>query len=179
MVIKSFFTLFFFIVLSISVSYSQNLRQVQIDTIKRKAPLFELEDINFKKIKQTDLIGKIVVINFWGTRCAPCVTEIPKLNRVVKKFKSANVEFVAICPLNQKVFTIDKYGELRRFLKTNEFLYQICSIDDFGLLCANFDVKFVPTHFIIDKQGYLVYKYVGEISENELIKRISSHLNEF
>ena len=176
MVCKRLFFIFFFIVFSILMSYSQILRRHQIDTTKGKAPFFELEDIDFKKIKQTDLIGKVVVINFWGPRCPPCLAEIPNLNTVVKNIKSENVVFIAICPLNQVRYTMDKYGEIREFLKTKEFLYRICPVDDFGLLSTKFNSNRAPTHFIIDKRGYIVYKHVGIISENNFIRRITKEI---
>ena len=71
---------------------------------------------------------------------------------------------------------MDKYGEIREFLKTKEFLYRICPVDDFGLLSTKFNSNRAPTHFIIDKRGYIVYKYVGIISENNFIRRITKEI---
>jgi len=176
MILKKLFILYFSLFTNILVLQSQVLKMVNIDTTKRNIPSFELEDINFKKIKQTDLIGKVVVLNFWGISCPSCIEEIPSLNRVVKKIKSENVVFIAICPSNQRGYKIDKYEEVRKFLKTKEFLYRICPTEDFGSLGAKFNVKYVPTHFIIDKYGYIIYKYVGEISENDFINTINKAL---
>ena len=118
-----------------------------------------------------------MVLNFWGPNCPPCVEEIPQLNRIVKKFKSENVEFIAICPLNQRPsFRIDKYGELKKFLKTNEFLYRICPVDDLRFWGTKLKLDRSPSHFIIDKRGYIVYKYFGKISESDFIKQINKQL---
>ena len=171
-----FVLLFFLIFINVLILKSQVLR-LSIDTTKSKVPYFELEDINFKKIKQTDLIGNVVVLNFWGPNCPPCVEEIPQLNRVVKKFKSDNVVFLGICPLNQKPsFRTDKYGELRKFLKTKEFLYRICPVEDLRFWGSKLKLDRAPAHFIIDKRGYIVYKYFGMVNESDLSKLINNVL---
>ena len=173
---RKFVLLFFLIFFNVLILKSQVLGRLRIDTTKSKVPYFELEDINFKKIKQTDLIGKVVVLNFWGPNCPPCVEEIPELNKVVKNFKSKNVEFIGICPLNQRPsFTTDKYGELRKFIKTKEFLYRICPVDDIKLVKA-FKIGALPTHIIIDKSGNIVYKCFGIVYANDFSKLINNVL---
>jgi peroxiredoxin len=174
---RKFVLLFFLIFFSGLILKSQVLGRLRIDTTKSKVPYFELEDINFKKIKQTDLIGKVVVLNFWGPNCAPCVEEIPELNKVVKNFKSENVVFLAICPLNQRPsFRIDKYEELRKFLKTKEFLYRICPVEDLRFWGPKLNLTRSPSHFIIDKRGYIIYKCFGIVDANDLSKLINNVL---
>lgn len=173
---RKFVLLFFLIFFNVIILKSQVLGRLSIDTTKSKAPYFELEDINFKKIKQTDLIGKVVVLNFWGPSCPPCVEEIPELNKVVKNFKSENVEFIGICTSNQRPsFTTDKYGELRKFLKTKEFLYRICPVDDPEIWKA-FKIGASPNHIIIDKFGNIVWKCSGKIYANDFSKLINNVL---
>jgi len=171
------FFLCFSIFTNTLIVQSQILRKENIDTKKSKVPFFELVDINLKKIKQTDLIGKVVIINFWGINCPPCIAEIPKLNIIVKKFKSENVVFIGICPLTPKRFTMDKYEEIKYFLKKKEFLYRICPVEDFKIFSTKFNLRYAPTHFIIDKSGYIVYKYTGIINEKDFVKLISNELN--
>lgn len=171
-----FVSLFFLIFINVLILKSQVLGSRNIDTTQSKVPYFELEDINLKKIKQTDLIGKVVVLNFWGTHCAPCLAEFPELNKVVKKFKSENVEFIGICTSNQRAsFTIDKYGELKKFLKTKEFLYRICPVDDSKIWKA-FKLGPSPNHIIIDKSGNIVWKCSGKIYANDFSKLINNVL---
>jgi len=174
---QKYVSLFILIFFNVLILKSQVLGRLRIDTTKSKAPYFELEDINFKKIKQTDLIGKVVVLNIWGPHCPPCVEEIPLLNGIVKKFKSENVVFIAICPLNQRdSFRIDKYEELRKFLKTKEFLYRICPVEDLRFWSTKLNLNRAPSHFIIDKHGFIVCKYVGIVDANDFSKLINNVL---
>ena len=57
---------------------------------------FVLEDTNGKRIKLSDLKGKGVFLNFWGTWCEPCKREFPYMANQYKHFKSQGVEIVAV-----------------------------------------------------------------------------------
>jgi peroxiredoxin len=61
-----------------------------------KAPEIKLEDIANvpKELKQYQ--GKTVLLNFWATWCAPCVAEMPALERLYQKFKSRGLEIVSV-----------------------------------------------------------------------------------
>jgi len=176
MSIRKFISLLFLVIFNIFILKSQVLRRESLDLTKRKVPYFELEDVNYGKIKQTDLIGKVVVLNFWGPNCGPCVEEIPELNKVVRKFKSQNVRFIGICPFNQWGKTMDKYKEFKEWLQKNEFLYTVCPVEDNKFWVETFKAKIAPTHLIIDDSGYIVYKYSGKISANDLSIAISKVL---
>ena len=133
MTIQKFVFLFILIFINGLILKSQVLIGDLTDTNKCKSPYFELEDVNYKKIKQTDLIGKVVVLNFWSPACGPCVAEIPELNKVVRKYKFENVRFIGITPFNQWGKTMDKYKEFKEYLKKKEFLYTVCPVEDFKL----------------------------------------------
>lgn len=60
------------------------------------APNFVLEDTNGKRIELSDLKGKGVFLNFWGTWCEPCKKEFPYMANQYKHFKDQGVEIVAV-----------------------------------------------------------------------------------
>ena len=123
------------------------LESKKIDT---KAPNFTVKDIFSKKFKSKDLLGKVVVLNFWFINCSPCVKEIPELNRLKKDFKDKNVEFIAL--------GLDEAYKIAAFKKKTPFKYNIVS--DARWLTNKFDVKSYPTNIIIDKEGNIsFYKY--------------------
>ena len=57
---------------------------------------FSLEDIKGKVVKLSDQKGKVVVITFWATWCAPCLQELPHLNKFYKKYKDDGLTILAI-----------------------------------------------------------------------------------
>ena len=177
MTYKKQFSLLILIFINVLVLKSQVIRTDITDTSKSKAPYFELEDVNNKKIKQTDLIGKVVVLNFWSPSCGPCVAEIPELNKVVRKFKSENVQFIGITPFNQWGKTMDKYMEFKEYLEKKEFLYTVCPVEDFEIWYTTYKLpRYAPMHLIINKSGYIIWKHSGKISANDLSKLIKKEL---
>jgi len=111
-------------------------------TIKNKE--VQLSDFNPKK-------EKITVINFWFIECKPCKMEIPDLNKLVEKYKDYDVAFLAIA--------LNKPDQLKDFLKKTDFDYTVLSIEEQQTL--ELGIQGYPTHFILNRQGKVVYKATG------------------
>lgn len=124
--------------------------------LNKPAPEFTATDLNGKSYKMDELKGKTVVLNFWFIGCKPCVMEMPHLNKLVAKYGSEDVVFIA--------FALDSEVALKKFLVKNPFNYNI--IPDAGKIAQdNFKVNSFPTSIIIDKQG-LVQDYLIGYSED-------------
>jgi peroxiredoxin len=117
-----------------------------------KFPGFTETDINGNKYKIKDLLGKVIVINFWFINCPPCRTEIPELNGLVKMHENnKDVVFIGIA-------MDDKY-RLKEFLKTSPFYYNI--IENGGYLAKQYNVQSFPTHVVIDGEGKVRFHTIG------------------
>ena len=79
---------------SFAESASQQLRQ--IDAIGKPFSLSFKDAITGKQVSVAELKGKIVAIDFWSTRCGPCVAEMPKLKTLYAKYKDQGVEFIGV-----------------------------------------------------------------------------------
>ncbi len=136
-----------------------------LDTTVREAAEFNLIDFDGLAINSEDLKGDVVVINFWGIKCKPCIQEIPQLNSYTEKFITNKIHFIGI--------TSDSKDDLLEFLKENPFKYKICSTSEYQKLMLDFN-KFpaVPIHFIIDKDWRIVYRYVGKLEGDAAIRFI-------
>lgn len=132
----------------------------QIPTIEKafgmngvKAPDYNFTDINGKKYTSQDLVGKVVIFNFWFVGCPPCQKEIPELNEIVAQYKGQD-DVVFIAPsLNR----MDK--KLKPFLTKRSFDYNVTEMV-MGLP-QSFNVPAYPTHFVIDKKGTIQFVTVG------------------
>jgi peroxiredoxin len=115
---------------------------------------FVTTNLNGEKISLTNLKGKIVVLNFWFTTCQPCISEIPELNKLVKKYKNQNVAFIAV--------TFNKEIDLNKFFSNHKFDFTIVADLD---LIKQYKVDSYPTSMIIDKNGEIIFRKVGVYTE--------------
>ena len=60
------------------------------------APAFTIQTDSGARVSPASFNGKVLVLNFWATWCAPCVQEIPSLNQFQKKFADAGVKVLAV-----------------------------------------------------------------------------------
>lgn len=96
------------------------------------------------KVDWPSLHGKVVVLEFWATWCAPCVAEIPVLNTLVASVDSAKVQFISVDDEEPAV--------VEAFLKKKPIPGWI-GIDTSGELFKRFGVYERPTTIVIDPQG--------------------------
>lgn len=106
---------------------------------------FNYLDIYGNEISSGSLKGNVIVLNYWGTWCAPCVKEIPELNELVKKFKSENVSFIALA------INTSSENLIKNFLPKNPFSYNIVLIDK-----DKYYINAFPTHVVINNQNVVV-----------------------
>ncbi|RUA32030.1 MAG: hypothetical protein DSY76_00835 [Bacteroidetes bacterium] len=118
----------------------------------KKAPDFEVTDLQGKTYKLSELNDKTVVLNFWFTTCKPCMIEIPELNELVKENK--DVIFLGLAT--------DKEDNVKSFLKKHPFEYHI--IANSRDIVKLYDVSSFPTHYII-KNGIIQNKFIGLSSD--------------
>ncbi|MDA9182530.1 TlpA family protein disulfide reductase, partial [Saprospiraceae bacterium] len=146
---------------------------VSFDTAFKGKPLpdFVFKDILGKTYTPEDIKGKVVVINLWFTSCAPCIEEMPELNKLVKEYENNDaVLFLALA--------LDEKGpRLSKFLETHIFNYNIVP-DSQDYIVENLQVGIFPTHIVLDKNSNVVFTLAGYTPQvGELIKSsISSFL---
>jgi peroxiredoxin len=119
--------------------------------IGTEAVEFVLEDMKGKKIKLSQLKGKVVVMNFWFVECKPCVMEMPELNELVTEFKGKEVIFLAIA--------VNKKDQLKKFLRTTDFSYKV--LPNGQTVSDSYGIKGFPTNLIIDQNGIVQYVSTG------------------
>lgn len=102
------------------------------------------------------LKGKVVLVNFWATSCVTCVKEMPQIVATHNKFKDRNFETVAVA------MSYDPPAYVSKFAQTRQLPFSV-AIDNTGQIAQRFgDVKLTPTTFLLDQQGRIVKRYVGE-----------------
>ncbi len=136
---------------------------------KKKAPDFSLFDVKNKVHRLSKLKGKVVVLNFFGTWCPPCRAEIPGFVKAAKKYKK-KVKFIGI--LLDNPYSAFK---IKKFIKDYKIKYPILKgtrkvVMDYG------GIRGIPTTFIIDKNGVVVERHIGFLSQDRLEELIKKYL---
>jgi len=143
------------------------------------APDFTLVDLDGNNISLSDLKGKVVLLNFWGTWCGPCRKEIPDFINLSKKYKKNGLEIVGITltsgpPKNIKAFA-EQWGINYKLLTdiTGNETQTVTAL--YGQATGK-RITGIPTTFIIDREGYIRHRYVGPRSEGIFYKDLKTYL---
>lgn len=118
----------------------------------RPLPAFELAMLHGGTFADTQLAGKIGVINFWGVWCGPCVKEAPDIQRFYERFKD-DPEIVFL--------TIDNDADVemvRTWMAEKKFNFPVL-VDSGFVRGAN--VNAFPTTWFIDREGRIAFTHVG------------------
>ena len=130
------------------------------------APEFDLENVAGGKTKAAELKGKVSVIDFWATWCEPCISEIPKFNKMADEFQGKGVQIVGI--------TVESpYKDIKPKVKETGMKYTVlvgndAVVDGFGGLIG------FPTTFLVTKDWKIYRKYLGALPDKD--KRIKKDI---
>lgn len=116
------------------------------------------------------LKGKVTLVNFWATTCVTCVKEMPALVATHQKFKDRGYETVAVA------MSYDPPAWVVNFAQTRQLPFKV-ALDNTGEIAQAWgDVKLTPTSYLVNKQGQIVKRYVGEPDMAALHKLIEDLL---
>jgi peroxiredoxin len=137
----------------------------------QKAPDITLQLIDGKKLKLSSLKGKPVLITFWATSCPGCIKEMPHLIELYHELHSKGLEVIGIA------MPYDRPDYVMEMVKSKNVPYLIAFDLKSEAVRAFGNVSLTPTTFLIDSQGKIVKKKIGEMNMDVWKKRIISILN--
>lgn len=129
-------------------------------------------DRDGRAISPVDFEGRIVVLNFWFTRCGQCIHEFPILDEFARKYAdNSSVQVYAV----NKPMEEDRDNSAFDLLKKKGFQFPAVTPNDEDLP-EKFGVKFYPTTFVIDQNGLVVFKgdllrAIDFVEKMELVRR--------
>lgn|GEM_PF-1134728 len=135
-------------------------------------PDFEMSDLdgNVRTIAEWD--GKVIVLNFWATWCAPCLEEMPHFAALDKKYRDSGLQFVGVA--------IDyDFEAVKKFLDKVGVAYPNLIGEDAGAeasaLYGN-SLGGLPYTAVINRQGEIVLQHSGVLHFDEAEAIINAHL---
>jgi len=151
----------------INITYSQEI-------IGKKAPDFELNDLNGNKVKLSDFKGKVVMLNFWASWCGPCRMEIPDLINIQEKHKKDGLIIIGITiPSSGTPEQVKKFAES---YKINYILVTGSNTEIMTIATSYGGVRAVPTTFLIDRDGIVRHQWIGARSKDDFMKEVKKYL---
>ncbi len=142
--------------------------------VGKSVPEFKFRLINSEdSISSESLKGRYYLLSFWATWCAPCVSELPELNRIYEKLKSSNFTIVSIS-LDDTVTTLEKFRDEKGTMPWYNTILQNGFNND---LAKYFGVTYIPQLFLIGPGGSILANSLslrGKNLEEEIITLVKT-----
>lgn len=137
----------------IDSTYFSRLKQRDTCMVGAPAPNFTAKSTEGKEIELAQLKGKVVVLNFWFTRCEPCIAEMPDLNKLVTHYPGKDVAFISFAP--------EDPATLNAFFKKHPFAFTAIPQGD-NIRRDAFKLFSVwPYSIVIDREGRISKMWFG------------------
>ena len=119
-----------------------------------EAPGFELQGPDGKTYSLADMRGQPVIVNFWATWCPPCRAEMPSMQRAWEQLDGQGVMVVAVNVGERK-------EEIDAFVEQVQVDFPLPMDTDMSV-SQSWPMRGLPTTFVVDADGRLVYRAQGE-----------------
>jgi peroxiredoxin len=133
------------------------------------APTWKLKDLDGRDVTSEQFKGKVLVVDFWATWCAPCLEEIPGYVALQKKYRDAGLVIVGV--------SVDRRGPnyVKQFAREHGIDYTLVMADEaIADAFGGFDA--IPTTFLISRDGRIVHRKTGAMATEEYEKLVQAAL---
>lgn len=141
------------------------------ETARALAPDLRLPTLDGGSASLSELRGKLVLVNFWATWCAPCLQEIPLLVEMQTRYGARGLQLLGPA--------LDDPEQVRASLPRLKIQYPVLVGDTQvtrAMDALGDTLGALPFSVLIDAQGYVVERKHGEFEREELIRLIEAHL---
>ncbi len=126
-----------------------------------------LTDMSGRQVSLDSFKGKTVVLNFWATWCPPCRGEMPEFDELNKEFqKTGEAVLLAVNLTDGKRETPERVAE---FLRETGYTMTVL-LDEKQEAASFFGVRYIPTTFILDKDGRLAGQIQGATTKDAVLE---------
>lgn len=141
-----------------------NAEKIKKQLAGNAAPDLMLTDIQGKTIKLSDLKGRVVLLDFWATWCAPCRADGPSLDKLYQRYGAKNLAIIGVSVNEEKSI-------VQKFLSEHPHRYSIALTTE-NEMPRPYQIGIFPTYILIDSAGNLVSATEGEKGFSEFRKML-------
>ena len=135
-----------------------------------KAPAVAMTTITGEQLSMEGLAGKVVLVKFWATSCVTCIKQMPDTIEYFERYRDRGYETIAVA------MDYDPPNYVLNFAQTRQLPFKVV-LDTQGEIARAFgNVKLTPTAFLIDRQGRIVKRYLGEYDKTDFYTALESAL---
>jgi len=128
------------------------------------APDFQLKDLDGRDLTLMELRGRPVLLNFWATWCGPCKAEMPLIQAIYEDEAWSERDLVILAiDIGEPVETVEK------FIQENGLSFPIL-LDDTMEVAKAYNIRAIPTTFLINENGIIANITVGAFQSNKDLK---------
>lgn len=154
----------------IAAIFISSLTACQLSDSSQTAPDVTFTDLNGKEISMASLRGKVVYVKFWATSCTTCVAQMPDTIKHYQDLKDQGFDTIAVA------MSYDPLNYVENFTKSRQLPFPVVLDKDGSLAQAFGDVKLTPTAFLIDKQGKIIKRYLGNYDKQAFLDTVEKAL---
>jgi len=122
-----------------------------------------------ERIELSQLRGKVVVLDFWSTTCAPCMSQIKVLDALARRMGSRGLEIVGVSAGGES------FDEVAAFLARRGAPYPV-AVDADGAVTDSYRVRALPTLYVLDREGRIAASHVGFWPEDDIAEEVADAL---
>lgn len=134
-------------------------------------PGFELASIDGSVVNAADFEGRVLLVNFWATWCAPCREEMPMLQSIAQELDDEGFSVVGVA--------LDDIEPVRRFVAETGVTYPVL-VGATDVMAENVrwgnEKGLLPYSVLVDRDGVVRWAHLGELKEAELRARVGRWL---
>lgn len=153
--------------------FKKNPESFMPPVLPRPAPKFTVKNLDESAFNADAFKGKVVLVDFWATWCAPCVASMPDMQRLQDRYQEKGFTIVGV--------SVDEEGakKVKPFLARKRFTYPILlDTDREAPTWKAFGVHAIPAVFLVNRDGRIVRQWTGKLDKKQIEKTVSALLEE-
>jgi peroxiredoxin len=142
----------------------------QLSGTAKAAPDVTFTSLTGQKFTTQDLRGKVVLVKFWATSCSTCIQLMPTMIKSYDKLAPKGFEAIAVA------MKYDPPNYVKNYAETRHLPFPV-TIDAQGKIAKAFgNIQLTPTAFLIDKQGHIIKRYLGNYDHAAFMQTVEKAL---